>query len=83
VCLPEGFRMTDRSLIYHAATRVWKVVLILVNRAHQTKAVAEQTAADRQHVGLTKRLAHVYSNSPNTAKIQFEIHYSLQMYLFK
>jgi exodeoxyribonuclease V alpha subunit len=69
VCLPTTSRMVDRSAIYTAVTRVRSQVLILGQRSHLVRAVAEKKAADRRHVGLPQRLARMYSNYPNPAKI--------------
>lgn len=68
VCLPTTSRMVDRSAIYTAVTRVRSQVLILGQRSHLVRTVAEKKAADRRHVGLPKRLARMYSNYPNAAK---------------
>jgi len=62
VCLPTSSRLVDRSAIYTAVTRVRSQVLILGQRSHLEKVVAEKKAADRRHVGLPKRLAQMYSN---------------------
>lgn len=65
VCLPTSSRLVDRSAIYTAVTRVRSQVLILGQRSHVAKVVAERKAADRRHVGLPKRLARVYPNCQN------------------
>jgi len=71
VCLPTSSRMVDRSAIYTAVTRVRSQVLILGQRSHLARAVAEKKAADRRHVGLPKRLAHVYSNCKSSVENTF------------
>lgn len=71
VCLPTTSRMVDRSAIYTAVTRVRSQVIILGQRSHVARAVAEKKAADRRHVGLSKRLARMYSNYQNPAKDAF------------
>ncbi|MBA3057494.1 MAG: ATP-dependent RecD-like DNA helicase [Gammaproteobacteria bacterium] len=56
VCLPQGSRMVDRSLIYTAVTRAQSEVSMLGNRSAIQDQVSRKKAADRRHVGLPKRL---------------------------
>jgi exodeoxyribonuclease V alpha subunit len=56
VCLPQGSRMVDRSLIYTAVTRAQAEVLLLGSHTAITHQVSLKKAADRRLVGLPKRL---------------------------
>nr|WP_315487819.1 AAA family ATPase [uncultured Rhodoferax sp.] len=56
VCLPQGSRMVDRSLIYTAVTRAQAEVLLLGSHSAISHQVRQKKAADRRLVGLTKRL---------------------------
>lgn len=56
VCLPQGSRMVDRSLIYTAVTRAQTEVLLLGSHSGIQKQVTQKKAADRRRVGLPKRL---------------------------
>ena len=56
VCLPQGSRLVDRSLIYTAVTRAQSEVLLLGSHTAITHQVRQKKAADRRLVGLTKRL---------------------------
>jgi|GEM_PF-3637643 len=66
VCLPAKSKMADRSMVYTAITRTTQQVFVLGNRRHVEEVVKQEKAADRRKVGLPKRLARMYSNSPGS-----------------
>jgi exodeoxyribonuclease V alpha subunit len=65
VCLPQGSRMVDRSLIYTAVTRAQSEVLLLGSQTAIQEQVSKKKAADRRRVGLPMRLKAmgVYSSA--------------------
>ena len=57
VCLPQGSRMVDRSLIYTAVTRAQTEVLLLGSNTGIQEQVGKKKAADRRLIALPKRLS--------------------------
>lgn len=56
VCLPQGSRMVDRSLIYTAVTRAQSDVVLLGSYTAIQEQVSKKKTADRRLVGLPMRL---------------------------
>lgn len=69
VCLPQGSRMVDRSLIYTAVTRAQSEVLLLGSQTGIQEQVGRKKAADRRRVGLPKRLNAMMTNAASQAQL--------------